>query len=88
MENSTTDALKTGTHDPNDTVEVELNGAPRRIRSGEYRGSALKAALGVAPDHELELVVDGEFRTVHNDDEIRVHGGEKFVSHCGQGSSS
>jgi hypothetical protein len=81
---------ETDTHRDNSThtVEVELNGTPRRIRGGEYRGRELKIALDVPVDHELERVVDGEFRPIHNDDELRVHGGEKFVSHCGQGSSS
>lgn len=70
------------------TVEVELNGTPRHIKGGEYTGRELKLALGVPLDHQLELVVHGEFRTIQNDDKVRVHGGEKFVSHCGQGSSS
>ena len=88
MEPSTTPAEDTHQDDATHSVEVELNGTPHRIRGGEYRGRALKIALGVPVDHELERVVDGEFRPVHNDEELRIHGGEKFVSHCGQGSSS
>jgi hypothetical protein len=88
MDPSTHPAPDTHRDNSAHTVEVELNGTPRRIRGGEYRGRELKIALDVPVDHELERVVDGEFRPIHNDDELRVHGGEKFVSHCGQGSSS
>ena len=69
-------------------VEVELNGTPRRIAGGEYTGRTLKLALGVPVEHELDEVVHGEFKEIPNNKEVHVHGGEKFVSHCGQGQSS
>jgi len=69
-------------------VEVELNGTPRRIAGGEYTGRTLKLALGVPIEHELDEVVRGEFKEIPNDKRVHVHGGEKFVSHCGQGQSS
>lgn len=70
------------------TVVVQLNGAAKEIRAGHYKGSHLKRLLGVPLEHELDLVVNGEFRPVTNDDHIEVRGGEVFVSHCGQGASS
>lgn len=69
-------------------VEVELNGSNHRIERGQYTGRELKAVLGVPVEHELDEVVKGEFRPVPNDKKIHIHGGEKFVSHCGQGQSS
>jgi hypothetical protein len=33
-------------------------------------------------------VIHHEFRPIANDERINIHGGEKFVSHCGQGQSS
>jgi hypothetical protein len=69
-------------------IEVELNGTPKRIRGGEYTGRTLKLALGVPVEHELDRVVNGEFRPIANDEKVHVHAGEKFVSHCGQGQSS
>jgi hypothetical protein len=69
-------------------VKVELNGVPKHIAGGEYTGRTLKLALGVPVEHELDEVVHGEFREIPNDKKVHVHGGEKFVSHCGQGQSS
>ena len=69
-------------------VEVELNGVPKHIAGGEYTGRTLKLALGVLVEHELDDVVHGEFKEIPNDKHVHVHGGEKFVSHCGQGQSS
>jgi hypothetical protein len=69
-------------------VEVELNGIPKRIGRGEYTGRTLKLALGVPIEYELDEVVHGEFKEIANDQKVHVRGGEKFVSHCGQGQSS
>ena len=69
-------------------VEVELNGAKKHIAAGEYTGSALKKILGVPIEHELDQVVHHEFKEIANDAKVRVKGGEKYVSHCGQGQSS
>jgi hypothetical protein len=73
--------------DPNQ-VTVELNRNPVTIRRGQYTGQELKVALGVPVDHELDLVVNGEFRPIGNGDKFHVRGGEKFISQVGQGQSS
>ena len=69
-------------------VEVELNGTVKCIAGGEYTGRTLKLALGVPVEHELDEVIGGEFKEIANDQRVHVMGGEKFVSHCGQGRSS
>jgi hypothetical protein len=70
-------------------VAVHLNEPPpKHIPAGEYTGRTLKLALGVPVEHKLEQVVHGKFDEVGNDEKIRIKGGEKFVSHCGQGQSS
>lgn len=69
-------------------VEVELNDSPKRIAAGEYTGKKLKEALGAPVDHQLDLVTKGKFDEVKNEEKIRINGGEKFVSYCGQGQSS
>jgi len=77
-----------GTEYERKLVEVELNGTPKRIAGGDYTGRTLKVALGVPLEYELDEVIHGEFKEIPNDKEVHVHGGERFVSHCGQGQSS
>lgn len=69
-------------------VKIELNGEERKIPAGKYTGQTLKVVLAVPVEHELDEVVKQEFRPIANDQEVRIEGGEKFVSHCGQGQSS
>lgn len=69
-------------------VKVEINGKPKEILRGDYTGATLKVALGVPPSDELDLIVKGEFRPIGDNQEIKIKGGEKFVSHVGQGASS
>lgn len=73
--------------DPNQVL-VTLNRHPVNIRRGQYTGAELKAALGVPVDHELDLVVNGEFKPIANEYKLHVRGGEVFVSQVGQGQSS
>lgn len=75
-------------HPEPNQVTVILNRDPVTIRRGEYTGAELKAALGVPVDHELDLVVNGEFKPIANGDKYYVRGGEVFVSQIGQGQSS
>lgn len=69
-------------------VEVELNGIAKEIARGDYTGRTLKLALNVPVEHELDQVIRGEFRPIANEQKVHVKGGEKLVSHCGQGQSS
>jgi hypothetical protein len=69
-------------------VHIELNGGQREIPAGDYTGRTLKLLLGIQYEHELDQVIHHEFKPVANDQELRIKGGEKFVSHCGQGQSS
>jgi hypothetical protein len=73
--------------DPN-LVVVTLNQEPVTIRRGQYTGEELKAALAVPVDHELDLVEDGDFKPIANEDKHHVRGGEVFISDVGQGQSS
>lgn len=75
-------------HKDRDLVTVELNGTPQRIMAGKYSGRTLKLALDVPLEYELEQVVGGEFKPITDDTDIRIKGGEKFVSHIGQGQAS
>lgn len=91
------EALKKGGHDDGDSedekqrghlVEVSLDGVPRRIEKGKYIVSTLKKELGVPKEYELDLVVDGQFKALADDAEIKIKGGEVLVSHVRRGGSS
>jgi len=75
-------------HPRHDVATVTLNGANKEIRRGEYTGRALKLALGVPFEYELDQVIGGEFKPIANEELVHVGGGEVYVSHVGQGQSS
>jgi hypothetical protein len=58
------------------------------VLKGKHIVSVLKAELGVAPDYELDEVVNGEFRPLPDDSVIHIKGEEVFVSHVRRGASS
>lgn len=70
-------------------VKVELNGEKIEILSGDYTTEALKEALGVATDWDLDIVdKQGSFRTLQPGEVTTVVAKLKFVSHVRQGGSS
>ena len=69
-------------------VDVTVDGVKKSVRKGKYIVSEFKAVVGVAPELELDQVIGGEFKPLPNDSEIKIKGGEQFVSHSGGGGSS
>jgi Multiubiquitin len=70
-------------------VIVELNGESREILSGDYTTEALKQALGVPENWDLDRVdKQGSFHPLKPGALIKVRKGLKFVSHVRQGGSS
>jgi len=69
-------------------VTVTIDGVDREIPAGEYTGASLKRTLGVPAGYVLERVSHGKFDEIKDEERTRIRGGEKFVSHCGQGQSS
>jgi hypothetical protein len=69
-------------------VEVTVDGEPKQVRAGRYRVSVFKKAVGVDPTYELEEVRDGVLVPLADDEHIRIHGCESFVSHVRGGASS
>lgn len=73
---------------PPKEVEINVDGATRTIAKGEYVVSALKAALGIPADYELDLVKHNKFEPLDDGATIEVKNGEVFVSHVRRGGSS
>lgn len=85
VEHFYTDARPTGPV----LVKVELDGEKVEILSGNYTTEALKEALGVAADLDLDIVdKKGSFRTLQPGEHLVVVAKMKFVSHVRQGGSS
>ena len=72
----------------NHTVKISLDGEKIKIESGTYVVSDLKDTLSVPTDYVLEIIEDGQFRLLDNNEEITICGKEEFVSHVQCGGSS
>ena len=70
------------------TITVTIDSVPKQIRQARYKVAELKTALGVAPELELDHVVDGEFRPLDDNSDLNVKEGDVFVSHVRRGGAS
>jgi hypothetical protein len=69
-------------------VSIVINEVPHNLERDKYLIAILKGKLGVPIDYELDLVVDGQFKHLADDAEIKIKGGEIFISHVRRGGSS
>lgn len=69
-------------------VTIKVNGADMEVHRGRYAASELKAMFGVGAEQELDLVIDGQFKPLGDDEHVVLKGGEIFVSHARCGASS
>jgi len=77
-------------HDKNEETEVGIivNSQERGIDGGSYLVSFLKEQWGIPADHELNLVKDGQFHALNDDETIEVHDGDEFISQVKTGGAS
>lgn len=69
-------------------VVVRVDGGEHRVRPGVYVVKNFKKLVGVDPTYELDQVIGGEFKELHDDAKIVIKGGEVFVSHVRGGAAS
>ena len=69
-------------------VTVTIDTQKKEIHRGNYVVSDLKAALGVPPQKELDIVKDGKLDPLSDSSHIVIKGGEVFVSVVHSGGSS
>jgi hypothetical protein len=69
-------------------VEVTVDRKTKRVKAGEYVVAEFKRIVGVAAERELDILKDGVLVPLKNDEKIRIHGHEVFVSHVPSGGSS
>ena len=73
-------------HGPNVTITVD--GKPVTIHRGRTSVAEIKQAGNVPAEYDLEQVVDGTLVPLPDDASVTLKGGEVFVGHPKDGSSS
>lgn len=69
-------------------VTVKVNGVDKTVHRGSYIVAEFKEKVGVDASQELDIVVDGQFKPLRDDERIVIKGHEMFVSHGRGGGSS
>lgn len=69
-------------------VTIKVNGAEMEVHRGSYTAGELKTMFGVGAEQELDLVIEGQFKPLGDDEHVVLKGGEIFVSHARCGASS
>lgn len=69
-------------------ITVTIDSVPKQVRQGRYLVSELKTLLGVAPELELDEIVEGEFKPLADDSHINIKEHDVFVSHVRRGGAS
>ena len=69
-------------------VSVTIDGTKKDIQAKDYAVPALKTALGVPADKDLDEIINGVITPLPDNGRVKVKGGEQFVSHARTGGSS
>ena len=73
---------------PTHLVQIFVNGDPHEVRPGRWLVARLKAKVGIDAALVLAEVTPDGLKDLADDEHIRVHAGEKFISHARSGGSS
>jgi hypothetical protein len=82
------DAGAAVTAPPTHEVVVIVDSHKKKVVAGSWIVAEFKKAVGVDESRALDQVVGGEFKPLEDNARISIKGGETFVSHVRQGSSS
>lgn len=69
-------------------VMIKINDEPYKVKPGVYTVAALKGIGKVPLAYELEQVIAGKLTPLKDDASVTICGGEQFVGHVRDGSSS
>jgi hypothetical protein len=69
-------------------VTIHINHKPYEVLPGVHTVAELKTIAGVPLAHDLEQVIDGKLTPLKDDGKVEICGGEQFISHVKDGSSS
>jgi hypothetical protein len=69
-------------------VVVMVDNQKKRVEAGPYRVFVFKHAVGVAPEKELDQIVNGVIKPLDDNATINIAGHEVFISHERTGAAS
>jgi len=69
-------------------VKIVVNNQDYDIHRGRQTVAAIKAVANVPVAYELEQVIDGKPTPLPDDGAVTIKGGERFISHPRDASSS
>jgi hypothetical protein len=69
-------------------VTIVINEKPYEVAPGTHTVADLKTTGGVPLAHDLDQVIGGRLTPLKDDGEVEICGGEQFISHVKDGSSS
>ncbi len=69
-------------------VTITINSVPVLIHRGHHTVPEIKTVAGIPLADDLDQVVDGKLVPLADDGTLTIKGGERFVSHPKDGSSS
>lgn len=79
---------KNGNENSKRNVEIKIDDATYSVHRGHQTVEALKAVAGIPLAYDFNQVIDGEFIPLPDDGGVTLKGGEVFISHPKDGSSS
>jgi len=69
-------------------VTITIDRKDHEIPAGETSVAEIKKIGGVPANHDLDQVIDGKLVPLPDNGQVCIKGGEKFISHPKDGSSS
>ncbi|ACM18953.1 hypothetical protein Geob_0587 [Geotalea daltonii FRC-32] len=71
-----------------ENVTITIDDNPWTVHRGHHTVAELKTLAGVPLAYDLDRVIDGKFEPLPDDGGVTIKGGEIFISHVKDGSSS
>lgn len=71
-----------------ETVKIDVNGKEFRVHRGDWVVQALKKVVDVDPSQVLAEITAQGLKDLADNEVIKVHEGERFMSHARSGASS
>jgi hypothetical protein len=69
-------------------VVIKVGGTDREIHRGRRSVAEIKQVGGVPVEYDLDQVIDGQLTPLKDDASVTIKGGEVFLGHPKDGSSS